>query len=81
MNKPPQDPKVTIISNPDSRPAPRQALDEPEPRSLAQVVKDIALFFASPFITIAYLVLFPFIGLRVLIRTGHQNRQHRNDTN
>ncbi len=80
MNKPPQDPRVTIISNhPNDRSAPRPVAGEPEPRSPVQVVKDIALFFAAPFITIAYLVLFPFIGLRLLIRTGQQHRQYRND--
>jgi len=36
-----------------------------EKRSAKTVAKDIALFFASPFIALAYLVLFPFIAIKV----------------
>jgi hypothetical protein len=43
-----------------------------ERRTAGQVVKDIALFFAAPFITIAYLVLFPFIGVAMLTRKGER---------
>jgi hypothetical protein len=35
-------------------------------RDVAQVLKDIALFFAAPFVTMAYVALFPFIGLVML---------------
>ncbi len=45
-------------SLPDNQPA--------EPRTAGQVVKDIVLFFAGPFITMADLALFPFIALRML---------------
>jgi DNA-binding NtrC family response regulator len=43
-------------------------------RSRAQVAKDIALFFASPFITLAYLGLFPFIGLALLAQAWRRRK-------
>ncbi|HEY1932647.1 MAG TPA: hypothetical protein VGG99_11585 [Acetobacteraceae bacterium] len=45
---------------------------QPERRTPGQVVKDIILFFAAPFITFAYLSLFPFIGLAMLTRRGER---------
>jgi hypothetical protein len=48
---------------------------EPEPRrTVAQVLKDIALFFAAPFVTIAYLALFPFIGVMLLMRDWRRRK-------
>jgi hypothetical protein len=44
------------------------------PRSVAQVVRDIVLFFAGPFITIAYLALFPFIAVSML-RKARRDRK------
>lgn len=35
-------------------------------RTPAQVAKDIALFFAAPFITLAYMPLFAFLGVQML---------------
>jgi hypothetical protein len=35
-------------------------------RTVTEVLKDIALLFAAPFVTLAYLPLFPFIGLAIL---------------
>lgn len=49
--------------------------DGPRPRTAGQVAKDVVLFFAAPFISIAYVALFPFIGLMLLVRTGRQPRQ------
>jgi len=40
----------------------------PQKRSASTVLKDIVLFLASPVIALAYLALFPFIGLRMLLR-------------
>ena len=81
MSEPQQNPGDTMKSEPKGRasPAIHPADSASEPRSPAQVFKDIALFLGAPFITIAYLALFPFIGLRMLIRTGSQARRHRND--
>lgn len=41
-------------------------------RTVQQYLKDVGLFFAAPFITLAYLVLFPFIGLGMLVRSRRQ---------
>jgi len=44
----------------------------PEPAVVAgeSKVKNIALFFAAPFIGLAYLIAFPFVGLGVLVWMG-----------
>ena len=41
-------------------------------RSIAAFLKDILLFLASPFIGIAYVLLFPFIGLAMLAEMAAQ---------
>lgn len=38
-------------------------------RTVQRYLKDVGLFFAAPFITLAYIVLFPFIGLGLLLRS------------
>ncbi len=43
-------------------------------RSAAQVARDIVLFFAGPFITMAYLALFPFIALS-MVRKARRDRK------
>lgn len=40
----------------------------PAKRSAGTVLKDIGLFLASPVIALAYLALFPFIGLVMLVK-------------
>ncbi|HUB16666.1 MAG TPA: hypothetical protein VMB34_32330 [Acetobacteraceae bacterium] len=52
----------------------RATVDEerPRPRAPAQVAKDVLLLFAAPFITLAYLPLFPFIGLMMMTRRGER---------
>jgi hypothetical protein len=47
------------------------------PRSVGGVLRDIALFFAAPFMTIASVAMFPFIGLAMLARTSREARRHR----
>jgi hypothetical protein len=81
MNEPQQNPAPEVVSVPQGRStaAPKPAGLALEPRSPAQIIKDIALFFAAPFITIAYLALFPLIGMRMLIQTNSQARHRRND--
>ncbi len=51
-------------------PAPMANDEAAEPRSLGQVLKNITLFFAAPFIALAYIALFPLIGFVMLARTG-----------
>jgi hypothetical protein len=50
---------------------PDQVDEASEHRTVAQTVKDIGLFFAGPFITLAYMPLFPFIGFAMLRRAWH----------
>jgi len=54
--------------------APRQVVaDEAiEARSFGTFLKNIALFFASPFIALAYIALLPLIGFVMLARTAGQ---------
>ena len=40
------------------------------PRTAGQAVKNIALFFAAPFIGLAYILAFPFVGLGMLAWMG-----------
>lgn len=44
-------------------------------RSMARVAKDIGLFFAAPFVTLAYVALFPFIGMAMLAQAW-RHRKH-----
>jgi hypothetical protein len=46
-------------------------------RTADQVLKDIGLFFAAPFVTLAYLALFPFIGFSELRRGWHERKAAR----
>ncbi len=46
-------------------------------RSPGQVVKDIVLFFAAPFITLAYLPLFPFLGMAMMSRAWRHRHEVR----
>jgi len=48
-----------------------------EVRSVGQFVKNIALFFAAPFIALAYVALFPLIGAAMLARIGVQAWRRR----
>jgi hypothetical protein len=47
----------------------------PQKRSFGVFLKDVLLFLVAPFITIAYLALFPFIGLAELVRA--KSRKHK----
>jgi CheY-like chemotaxis protein len=47
-----------------------------EARSVGQFVKNIALFFAAPFIALAYIALFPLIGMVMLARIAGQAWRH-----
>ena len=41
-----------------------------EPRSIGRVLKNIALFFAAPFVGLAYIIAFPIVGLGMLAWMG-----------
>jgi hypothetical protein len=44
----------------------------PARRNASTVLKDIGLFLASPVIALAYLALFPFIGLVMLVKMARK---------
>jgi hypothetical protein len=44
-------------------------------RTVAQVAKDIGLFFAAPFVTLAYVSLFPFIGTAMLAQAWRHRKE------
>jgi hypothetical protein len=44
-------------------------------RGFGQVLKDIGLFFAAPFVTLAYVALFPFLGFAALRRTMRERKK------
>ncbi len=46
--------------------APQPATADGAPRSAAGLVKNIALFFAAPFVGLAYILAFPLVGLGML---------------
>jgi CheY-like chemotaxis protein len=57
--------------------APEPAEEEAaESRSVGQFVKNLALFFAAPFIALAYVALFPLVGTVLLARTAAQAWRH-----
>jgi hypothetical protein len=44
-------------------------------RTWAQIAKDIGLFFAAPFVTLAYVSLFPFIAMAMLVQAWRHRKQ------
>lgn len=49
----------------------------PKGRSVAMILKDIGMFLAAPFIGLAFIALFPIIGLAMLVWTGGQAWRQR----
>ena len=49
-----------------------EALEESKPRTVGRTLKDIAMFFAAPFIGLVYFIGFPIVGLGMLIWYGYQ---------
>ena len=46
-------------------------------RSLVRIVKNVALFFAAPFVGLAYILAFPIVGLGMLAWTAIQAQQKK----
>ncbi len=61
-------------------PEPAAALEISVHRSTGRVLYDIGMFFAAPFVTLAYVLLFPFIGLAVLARLVAETWHNRKVT-
>lgn len=51
--------------------------EEKARRSPGEIVKDVALFFASPFIAIAYGMALPFVGFYQFTKMSHEARVRR----
>jgi hypothetical protein len=66
---------LTVVAGTPGHPSPGTEGGEPsQHRTIPAVLKDIALFFAAPFVTIAYLCLFPFIGI-AMFRQAWRHRK------
>jgi hypothetical protein len=50
---------------------------KPGKRTFGEFLKDALLFLATPFITIIYLMMFPFIGLTLLVKAVSEERSKR----
>jgi len=48
-----------------------------EPGKVVRVLTNVALFFAAPFIGLAYAIAFPFVGLGMLVWRGVQKQKRR----
>ncbi|MDE2112077.1 MAG: response regulator [Alphaproteobacteria bacterium] len=75
---------ATTIPAPAELPQEEAAMSQPEAdieearkRSITVFLKDVVMFLAAPFIGLAYIALFPFIGLAMLIWTGGQALRRR----
>jgi hypothetical protein len=44
-------------------------------RTVAQIAKDIGLFAAAPFVTLAYVSLFPFIAMAMLVQAWRHRKE------
>ena len=44
-------------------------------RTVAQIAKDIGLFAAAPFVTLAYVSLFPFIAMAMLAQAWRHRKE------
>ncbi len=59
------------IAHAKEAPAPAAAAAPAEPVKTS-VAKNVALFFAAPFIGLAYMIAFPFVGFGMLLRWGYR---------
>jgi hypothetical protein len=77
MTQPPgsQPPRIRIVAS--GPPEGRQAdpVVDNTHRTMTEIVKDIGLFFAAPFVTLVYVSLFPLIGMALFARAW----RHRKD--
>ena len=42
------------------------------PKPIGQILKDIGLFFASPFIALGYVIALPFVGFYMFVKLGRE---------
>ncbi|MHB8665984.1 MAG: response regulator [Burkholderiales bacterium] len=56
---------------------PAAIAEQSKSQSVARLVKNVALFFAAPFVGLAYILAFPIVGLGMLAWTAMQAQQKR----
>ncbi|MDE2184484.1 MAG: response regulator [Alphaproteobacteria bacterium] len=66
-----------VADQPAPMPRPEEEPEEPKERSVTVFFKDVAMFLAAPFIGLAYIALFPIIGLLLLIWNGGRALRQR----
>ena len=71
--------RLALLTAEDTLPAvvPAAALNVAAAPGAAGTAKNVALFFAAPFIGLAYAVAFPFVGLALLARFGYRAYKER----
>ena len=47
---------------------------KPAPKSLGLALKNIGLFFASPFIALGYVIALPFVGFYMFVKLAREAR-------
>jgi hypothetical protein len=86
-NRPQPQEKVVSAPTPDAaiQPAPPPAAGEPAAhraasapassgRTPGQIARDIGLFFVAPYVTLAYLAMFPILGGRLLAQAWRERK-------
>jgi hypothetical protein len=71
-----QPPTIRLVTAGPKAQADAKAQPAADPhRTVGQIAKDIGLFAAAPFVTLAYVSLFPFIAMAMLVRTWHHRKE------
>jgi len=65
--------EAAIIAQPAAAPAHRQA------RNAGRLLKNVALFFAAPFVGLAYILAFPVVGLGMLVWMAIQAQKKKSE--
>lgn len=75
-------PELVVAAAPELvvAPPPAAAIEAPAHAGIGLFLKNVAMFFAAPFIALAYIALFPVIGLAMLIRFGIEAWRRRGET-
>lgn len=68
---------ATEVRTVEAKAEPESEALAPQPRGLGVFLKNVAMFLAAPFIALAYVALFPFIGFGMLVWTGGHALRHR----
>jgi hypothetical protein len=78
VNAPSPDAAVPTASSPaaaEREPGRTAAVPDTGGRSPARIAKDIGLFFAAPYVTLASLAAFPFLGMKLLAQLRRERKR------